>query len=74
MKTLLRTIAKPAGFLLLAALLWFSTTNAASRKTWYDAALDGNKQLDEAIRKTKSSGKYLLVQRGKKNYFLITVK
>lgn len=64
MKALLRTIAKPAGFLLLAALLWFSTTNAASRKTWYDAALDGNKQLDEAIRKTKSSGKYLLVQVG----------
>ena len=64
MKALLRTIASPVGVLLLATLLWFSTSHAASRKTWYDASLDGGKQLDEAILKAKSSGKYLLVQVG----------
>ena len=65
MKAFLRTIASPAGFLLLAAtLLWFSTANAAPRKKWYDASLDGNKQLDEAIVKAKAAGKYVLVQVG----------
>ncbi len=65
MKQFLRRSLYAGGVLLLMVSLWFTNTlSAQPAKTWYDASIDGNAQLDAAISKVKGSKKYILVQVG----------
>jgi thioredoxin-related protein len=52
------------GGILLAFLLLCNLSYGQSEKKLYDPALDGMKQINEAISKAKASGRHVLIQYG----------